>query len=231
MTAWLRDTTRPGEVLDAVLAGDAAHHVAGLPGEPEPVPLLLALPAIRRTGATSVGLALAVPGHLAGLGGPPAFNKAVLEVGEAVVLEHAGLGLVPHRAGAGVVWQAHPAGRRQLPDVGEASRRLRAVLNSATTRLASLDLARWSPEVADELMNLRHRPAVGAPQGVPEQAVALASRAQTALAIVELALDTGTDALTADATGAARAALAELASAAREAWVAAASPEGWPPPL
>lgn len=218
-------------MLDAVLDGDAAHHVVGLPGAPDPLPLLLSLPEIRRCGATSAGLALAVPGHLAGLGGPPDFNKLVLEVGEAVVLEGAQVGLVPCRAGAGVVWEAHPASRRQLPDLGDASRRLRTVFNSATTSLASLDLARWSPDVADELMNLRRRPTVAAPSVVPEPAVALASRAQTALDIVELALESGAEALTVEATEAARATLNELAGAAREAWVAAASAEGWPPPV
>ncbi|WP_235735951.1 hypothetical protein [Nocardioides alcanivorans] len=101
VTAWLHGGTRPGEVLDAVRDGDAAHHVLGVPGEDEPVPLLLALPELRRAGARSAGLALPVPGHLAGLGGPTEFNRAALHAGEGVILDGAGLGLVPHRAGAG----------------------------------------------------------------------------------------------------------------------------------
>ena len=141
LTAWLRGSARPDDVHDAVLDGDAAHHVIGLPGEPDPVPLLLALPALRRTRTRSAGLALPAPGHPCGLGGPAAFNKAALASGEAVVLDGAGLGLLPHRAGAGVMWSLQPAARRPLVDLHEASRALRRVLSEAATRLADLDVA------------------------------------------------------------------------------------------
>ena len=155
-------------MLDGVLGGDAAHHVAGLgeilPGEPDDgtaEPLLTALGALRRAGGRTAGLALPVHGDPLGVGGPAAFNAAALEAGEAVVVEtDAGpLGLVPERLGAGVVWAARPAARRQLPDVGEADRGLRQALHETTTALVALDVARWRPEVADRLMNLRHGPA------------------------------------------------------------------------
>ncbi len=228
LTAWLRGHARPSEVCEAVLDGDAAHDVVGLPGE-EPLPLLFALPALRRTGAQGAGLALPVAGHPAGLGGPAAFNRAALEAGEAVVLVGAELGLVPHRAGAGVVWTALPASRRQLTDLGEAARTMRRAWAETASRLADLEVARWSPEVADALMNLRRRPALRHPDGVPADAVDLAVQAQQALAIVDLALADDGAAATAAEAGARRTALVELGRAAREAWVAAASPEVWPP--
>ena len=120
LSAWLRGDAGPDDVRDAVVGDDAAHDVAGLQPDGEVLPLVLALGRIRASGARSAGLALPAPGHPVGLGGPREFNAAALEAGEAVVLEGAGLGLVPHRAGAGVVWQALPAERRPLDDL-EAS--------------------------------------------------------------------------------------------------------------
>ena len=81
-----------------------------------------------------MGAAFPVEGDPVGLGGPPAFNADALEAGEAVVVAGTGLGLVPHRTGAAVVWTAHPAGPRQLPDVGEADRALRAALLESAQR-------------------------------------------------------------------------------------------------
>src|SRR6478672_11353174 len=52
---------------------------------------------------------------VAGLGGPPTFNAAALEAGQAVVASGAWIGLVPARVGAAVTWHAYPAERRQLP--------------------------------------------------------------------------------------------------------------------
>jgi len=121
------------------------------------------------------------------------------------------------------------AERRQLPDVGEADRALRSALPEAADALAALDVARWRPEVADQLMNLRHRPALAAPPGVPPRCVELAARGLQALEIVALALADDGGALTALDAEARRAALLPLGRAGRRALVAAASPEVWPP--
>jgi len=228
LSAWLRGDAGPDDVLDGVLAGDAAYDVVG----PEPgdtVPLVLALGRFRTAGATSAGLALPAPGTPSGLGGPAAFNTAALEAGEAVVLVGAGLGLVPVRAGAGVVWQCLPAARRPLDDLGQADRRLRAALIEAASTLAALDVARWRPDVADELMNLRHRPAYAAPAGTPARAVELAGRALQARDIVALALEDDGGAVTAHEIHRRTTALQPLDFAARSALVAACSPEVWPP--
>ena len=227
LSAWLRGDASPDAVLAGVAEADAAHHVSGLPDEDDLVPLVLALGSFR--GATSAGLALPAPGAPAGVGGPAELNLTAVEVGEAVVLDGADTALVPHRAGGGVVWVLHPARRRPLTDLGEADRSLRGALTGATTALAALDVARWRPEVADALMDLRHRPTYDAPRGTPSRAVELAGRAAQAMGIVDLALEDQGAAVSAAEIEQREQALKPLGSAARHALVAACSPEAWPP--
>lgn len=229
LSAWLRGAVSPDELRDAVLDGDAAHDLIGLPGDEDGTPLLLALGAIRRCGARSAGLAWPAPGDPVGLGGPAEFNAAALEAGEAVVLEGADLGLVPARAGAGVVWQALPADRRSILDLGEADRSLRRAVTTTATTLVDLEVAKWRPEVADELMNLRHVPTYAAPHGTPASATSLAGRALQAAGIVELATQDDGGALSSYEVARRGDALRPLEYAARRALVAACSPEVWPP--
>ncbi|WP_235735950.1 hypothetical protein [Nocardioides alcanivorans] len=122
-----------------------------------------------------------------------------------------------------------PARQRQLVDLGEASRALRGALTTTATRLADLDVAQWNPDVADALMNIRHRTDFARPASVPPEAAELAARAQQALDVVELALEGDGTAATAAEISMRREALTALARTARDAWVAAASPEVWPP--
>ena len=229
-TAWLRGHVVADELIDAVLDRDATHLVL-LDAGPEP--LMTGLGRLRSEGADALGAAVPAEGDPVGLGGPRAFNAAALEVGEAVVVLDAASfalrGLVPERVGAAVTWRALPAERRQLPDVGEADRTLRAALLEAADTLASLDVARWRPEVADALMNLRHRAGLSAPAGVPPRCADLAARGLQALEIVELALVDDGGAVTALEADTRRRALLPLGRAGRHALVAAASPEVWPP--
>ena len=106
-----------------------------------------------REGAEHLGLAWPAEGDPAGLGGPAELNAAAFEAGEAVI---AGAhGWVPRREGAVVFWHAYAARPRQLTDVGEADRRLRLAMVHTADKLAALDVARWRPDVADELTDLR----------------------------------------------------------------------------
>lgn len=228
-TSWLRGHVVTDLLLDAVLADDATHAVAGLAGAEGTDTLVAALGRLRAAGATGFGAAIPVEGDPVGLGGPRSFNDAALEAGEAVVVIGAGVGLVPLRVGAALTWTAYPAQRRQLPDVGEADRGLRTWLLATADALAALDVARWRPEVADRLMNLRHREAVTAPPGVPARCVELAARGLQALEIAELALEDDGGALTAADIAARHQALLPLERAGRRALVAASSPEVWPP--
>jgi hypothetical protein len=230
-TSWLRGHAAADHLIDAVLDQDAVHLLA-FPNE-DPEPLVTGLGRLRAAGADALGAALPAEGDPVGLGGPGAFNSAALDAGEAVVvLDAAGFvlrGLVPDRVGAAVTWSVMVAERRQLPDVGEADRSLRSALPEAADALASLDVARWRPEVADRLMDLRHRPRLVAPPGVPARCAELAARGLQALEIVDLALLDDGGALTALEVESRRAALLPLGRAARRALVAAASPEVWPP--
>lgn len=228
-TAWLRGLVVADLVIDAVIGDDATHVVAGLPGANGTETLAAGLGRLRSLGATSIGAAFPAEGDPAGLGGPRAFNADSLEAGESVVVAGPGVGLVPGRTGAAVVWTAQPAARRQLPDVGEADQQLRLALIEATEALARLDVARWRPEVADRLLNLRHRSPVPAPDGVPPRCVDLAARGLQALGIADLALEDDGGAVSASEIVAREAALRPLARAGRRALVAACSPEVWPP--
>lgn len=232
-TAWLRGHVVTDLLLDAVIGPDATHTVGGLAAlglsQAEGAEsLLTGLARVRSEGATGFGLALPVEGDLVGLGGPASFNAAALEAGQAVVAPAAGLGLVPVRVGAAVTWMAHRAARRQLPDVGQADRDLRQELPRAADALADLDVARWRAEAADHLLNLRHRPEVAAPPGVPARCVELTARALQAREIVALALLDDGGAVSSYEIAARREALLPLARAARHALVAAGSPESWP---
>ena len=227
-TSWLRGMAVPDLLLDAVIGDDATHAVAGLPGEDGTVTLLAALASLRGMGATGFGIAVPAAGDPVGLGGPPAFNAAALDAGEAVVVSGCHLGLVPTRVGAAVVWEVSAADRRPLPDVGEADRELRRALLESAQALAGLDVARWRPEVADELMNLRHPAPVDAPPGIPARCLDLAGRGLQALTIVDLALEDDGGAVSATEAGLRREALVPLERAGRRALVAACSPEAWP---
>ncbi|MGN6131419.1 MAG: hypothetical protein ACTHOK_13855 [Nocardioidaceae bacterium] len=221
-SAWAAGSTSLDAARDAIVATDAAHDVLGLPGEAEPVPLIVALGRLRAEGAVAAGIALPVPGDLLGLAGPTDFNTEVVDVGEGVVLEGADLGLVPHRAGAGVTWRCHPAtSRRQVPDPAEADSALRQELLSASRTLADLDVARWRPEVADELMALRRTTDLAVPHAMTPRAVRLASLATRCRFIVDLALEDDGGSVTATEADARRAALLPLDHAARRGLVAA----------
>jgi hypothetical protein len=224
-TAWLRGHVVSDHMVDGVVDGDAVHLVGGADGAE---PLVLGLGRLRSAGATGFGLALPVAGDPLGLGGPNTFNTAALAAGEAVVATGADVGLVPDRVGASVTWGEHPALGRQVPDVGEADRALRSALLETADELARLDVARWRPEVADELIDLRHPRPVAAPPGVPSRCLSLAGRGMQAMTIVELALVDDGGAISAAETTERRSALASLERAARRAIVAACSPESWP---
>jgi hypothetical protein len=223
-SAWVAGRASLDDARDAMVAGDAAHDVAGLPGDPGLQPLIIALGRLRGMGATGAGIALPVPGDPLGLAGPPAFTEQSLEHGQAVLLDGADWGLVPHRAGAGVVWRCEPAvSRRQVPDPSEADTALRAAIARAASDLAALDVGRWNPDAADGLMELRRPGDYHFPPGTTPRAVRLASLASRCRVVVELARGDDGGAVTAAEADRRRDALVPLDSAARRALVAACS--------
>ena len=221
-TSWLRGHVVADQVLDAL-------RDMGVDGG-----WLDLLAGLRRSGATGVGIALPIDGDPLGLGGPPSFNAAALEAGSAGVAAAAGLGLGPDEVDASTWWRRAEARPRQVPDIGEAGRALRLAFTTTATALADLDVARWRPEVADELMELgrsaRGRPALHTPPpGTPPACAQLAATGARAARIVELAVADDGAAVSAYEIGARREALRPLEQAARRALVAACSTEAWPP--
>lgn len=225
-TAWLRGLVGPDDLLDAVLADDVTHVAAGADG---PAGLVPALAAVRTAGAEAVGAAFPVAGDPVALRGPREFTGAAIDAGEAVVMLGAGLGWVPRLVGRAVEWDVHVVDRRPPPDVGEADRGLRGAVLSTANELASLDVARWRPEVADALHDLRSAEPVPAPPGVPARCLDLAGRAVHLGWVVELALADDGAAVSASEMAARRDALLPLERAVRHALTAACSPDGWPP--
>ncbi|MGI9155837.1 MAG: hypothetical protein ACR2FG_04275 [Marmoricola sp.] len=209
------------QALDTATNGEMVHLVTGL--DPEPLSLVLALGRFRSSGAAGAALALPVPGDLAGLAGPPTFNHRALEAGEAVLVVGAGLGLVPEYAEEVVTWHAVPAERPRPLDPQEADGTLRTTLLETTRRLVELDVARWRPEIADVLGNLRHRAPAPLPRDFGAPRIASVDRAILCLEVVELARSTEGAAVSVHEIQERHAALAPLGRAARHALVAACS--------
>ena len=212
----------PDDFAEAVRGHDPQHLVVDWPAGD--TLLLLDLPAAaRRAGTTGVRLALPVAGDPVGLRGPAAFNTAAVDVGEAVLLDGAGVGLVPSLDARTVVWQAAPADPAPLLDRAEEGRLLRQVLTSATTELARLDVASWQPEIPDLLINVRNRPDLALPPDVDARGSADLERAALCLEIVELALRDDGGATSAYEMAERRRCLTDLDRAARRVVVAVCS--------
>lgn len=228
-TALLRGHIGPDEFTD----GLGEEYVAHVMPHATPESLLRWLLVLRGpTTGTTVAAAFPTPGDPAGLGGPAAFTRAATDAGEAVLTVGQpgdGLGLVPAVVGRAVEWSVHRADRRPPPDLGDADRALRAALLTAADALARLDVATWRPEVADELQSLRRGTSIAAPPGTPERAVDLAGRALHLWAVTDVALADDGGAVSAAEAAARRDAVLPLARAARHAFTAACSPDGWPP--
>jgi hypothetical protein len=227
--AWLAGAVSLDDAHDAVAGPDVVHLVSGLPGqESGSEPLILGLGRLRSAAARGATVALPSPGDPVGLAGPPAFNQAALEQGGAVLLPGTPWGLVPVALGSSVTWTAAPA-RTDGPvlDPGEADRGLRSALTSTATSLAELDVARWSPDAADELMALRRTPEATWPPHVGPRAARTIDLGLRCLRICELALVDGGGARTAAETAARQQVLGHLSAAARRAVVAAVGTPAW----
>lgn len=224
---------------ERIVDGDVVHRLVGLPQEPGPVSLPLALARLRGIGGISgLRLALPVPGDPSGLPGPVDFTVAAVAAGEAVLtVGHPALGLLPAAApyagplgrGMSVRWDARPVSAGPagvppaVPTLSEAERALKEALGDATEALIDMDLARWRPELAEWLHDLRADRAMAgvlAP-GYPPRAAAVLGLARRVGGIAALAqTDDGASASAGQLTRR-TAVLRELAAASRTAQVAA----------
>ncbi|MFI2378825.1 hypothetical protein ACH5AO_27785 [Streptomyces sp. NPDC018964] len=207
LAAWgnalLAGLVSPDDAVLAIVGEDAVHRVEGLPGEPAPVGLTLALGRLRALGVSGLRVALPTPGHPLGLSGPPEFNARALEAEEAVVCSGAAFGLVPEVSEAGpagdvhveVVWHCLPvreAPPADVPSLGEAERELAEALREATEVLTRLDVAGSGP-VAEAAIDAYRARASGArgrevlAPGYPPRAARVLELAQRVGVLVSLA--------------------------------------------
>jgi len=236
LVAWVR-AWRAGlepldDVVDAVLDDDADHVVADLPGTVHVVGLTDALSTLSALRPDEVRLVLPVPGDPRGLPGPGPFTAAALVAGEGALC--GGVGMVPEVerrvSGSGdvwhtVTWRAYPVGPAPADpvEVAEAEHDLLLALREATDLLRGLDVARWRPELAGALRDLRRTdPSAHLPHGYEPRAQRLVARADLVARVVALAgADAPGGAVTAHEAAGRDAALRPLATAARRARMAA----------
>jgi hypothetical protein len=201
---------------------EAADHVEAVAGPTVTgeVPLRKYLANLRADGLRELRLALPAPGDPLGLSGPPSFNSAAVDAGEAAiaVLDDRNLGLVPApdlrgSSYVGVRLEAHDSGpvRHDLPSLAEAERELSDAMRSATEALASIG----GP--AHDRPEPRRRSGELAP-GHPARAHRVAALANRLATVLRLADDRG---LTSGQIAVRAAALRELDRAVRRALVAA----------
>lgn len=223
--AWIDGYTPVDDAVAAVYGDDAAHDVTGL--GPDPMPLQGAWLALRDRGARRAVVALPAAGDPAGLAGPPTFNEEAIDAGEAVIVDGPGIGLIPSVVGSGVFWAASEATPPPPSSpVSEAERTLREQLLAAARDLTELDVARWRPEVADALSDLRSPREPVLPPGYGERAERVAALASRCLHIGDLALADDGNAITGYQTDARRRITVDLQRAARRAVVVACSDRG-----
>lgn len=210
--AWLAGDAALPELLDRVCAHDDVHTVHGLDPDGGVLPLDRAVARLRASGATRLRVVLPAPGDLVGLPGPGPFTSAAVEASEGVLFlrpDGAGTGLVPALTAHAspfdgtvttVTWTAYDvlaAGPEPGPFLHDAEHDLRRGVVEVASVLRDLDVARWRPEVADALADLRRQARQGIddgelPGGYPARARDLLVRARQLGAVVQLALeDTG----------------------------------------
>ncbi len=168
-TSWLAGEVSLPELVEHTTAYDESHAVAGL--WVDDLELEQAVARLRAEGVTRVRLVLPAPGDPLGLPGPGPFTEAALLAGEGVLAlrsDATGYGLVPTITAHGseldgtvttVLWQAYDialSGPDQGPFLHEAEHDLRVGLMEATRTLTELDVARWDPDVAEALDDLRN---------------------------------------------------------------------------
>jgi len=208
--AWLAGDASLPELLARVCAHDDEHVVTGLADDG--LPLDRAVARLRAAGTSRLRVVLPAPGDLVGLPGPGAFTAAAVTASEGVLFlraDGAGTGLVPTLTAHGspfdgtvttVAWTAYEVelhGPDPGPFLHDAEHDLRRGVVEVASVLRDLDVARWRPDVAAALADLRRQARQGIdddelPGGYPSRARDLLVRARQLGAVVQLALqDTG----------------------------------------
>ncbi|WP_372593219.1 hypothetical protein [Actinotalea sp.] len=188
-------TSTSGAVA-AVEGDDEPHEVVGLDSGTGLADLLLAL----RTGPGEIVALLPVPGDL---GAPAQVADLAADAGECVLLRRQDRSLVAvpdvtvfgpeGDLGTAVTWSVHPIEQPRplagmVGTLAEAEQDLREVLRRSVDELVDLDLARWRPEAAAALADLRGGPGPGPlPPGLAPRRVRVLTDATRLREVVALA--------------------------------------------
>jgi hypothetical protein len=166
--AWLAGDVGLSDLVERVSARDDDHSVTGL--WVDDLALEQAAGRLRADGVVRFRVVLPAPGDVVGLPGPGAFTSAALAASEGVLAlraEGSGTGLVPTVTAHGsafdgtvttVTWTAYDvtsAGPDPGPYLHDAEHDLRRGLVECVELLSGLDVARWRPELAGALQDLR----------------------------------------------------------------------------
>ena len=236
--AWLAGDASLPELVMRITVADDAHTVRGL--APAPVPVDRAVARLRASGATRLRLVLPVPGDALGLPAPGPFTSAALAASEGVLAldpQGTGTGLVPTLTTHGsafdgtvttVTWTAFAVvapGPDPGPFLHDAEHDLRRGVLECASVLRDLDVARWRPDVAGALVDLRRQARDGIddeelPGGYPQRARQLLVQARQLATVLQLAAEDSGGALDTRETAGRESALRELARLVRRARVA-----------
>lgn len=244
--AWLAGDAALPELVERVSAADDVHTVSGL--GPLGLPLEGAVARLRAAGVQRLRLVLPAPGDALGLPGPGPFTVAALTASEGVLAlrgDGTGTGLVPALESHGsafdgtvttVTWTAYDVavpGPDPGPFLHDAEHDLRRGVVACATALGDLDVARWRPDVAEALTELRRQARGGIdedelPGGYPQRARQLLVQARQLAGVLHLAgQDTGGAVDSREAAGREQA-LRELARLVRRARIAGYNAYGLP---
>jgi hypothetical protein len=238
-SAWLAGDVGLDEAVERAGALDDDHLVTAL--GPDDLELGQALGRLRADGVVALRVVLPAPGDVSSLPAPGPFSTAALAASEGVLAlraDRTGTGLVPQVTAHGteldgtvtsVVWTAFPL-TEPVPDRGpwlhDAEHDLRRGVVEVAQALRDLDVARWRPEVAEALADLRREARRGVsddelPGGYPPRARDLLVRARQLAGVLALAGHDSGGAVDTREAAAREAALRELAVLVRRARLAA----------
>ena len=204
-SAWLSGDAGLPELVERVSAYDDLHTVVGLAADD--LPLDRAVARLRAAGVTRLRVVLPAPGDPVGLPGPSPFTSAALDASEGVLAvrpDGTGSGLVPTVTAHGsafdgtvttVTWAAYDVVVPPVdpgPFLHDAEHDLRRGVVECAQALRDLDVAKWRPDVAGALQDLRRQARGGIdedelPSGYPVRARELLVRARQLGGVVELA--------------------------------------------
>ena len=226
-SAWLGGTAAFDDVLDAVTG--PGRHVGGPGFEPAGVnPVGVALMEWKRSGSTSLRLALPVPGDVRGLLGSAAFRATALTAGQAVFGRDFGLTVVPgpttpSSAGREIVWHRDDTGelpltggstRAEFASVGllrtstppevismaDADHDLTEAIRETASLFARRGVTSWLADIAPALSNARRAgERLHLPASHPPRAVRLIAQAERLTAVLRVVDGDDTAQLTAAA--------------------------------